>query len=134
MAAAGVGWDQPVWACAAFGVEWPALAFAHEQAGNLARATALMRECVIAYPESILAHAVYAELLTKSGQLDEAAKVKAPMMAKSGYDYVSWELALRVKAENTVAEANSRNLIPLDKLQPQLAARLVFWRSFHYLK
>ena len=111
-----------------------ALAFAHEGAGNLARATELMRECVTAYPESILAHAVYAELLTKSGQPDEAAKVKAPMMAKSAYDYASWELALRVKAENTVAEANSRNLIQLDKLWPQLAARLVFWRAFHYLK
>ncbi len=111
-----------------------ALAFAHEQAGNLARATELMRECVAAYPESILAHAVYAELLTKSGQTDEAANVKAAMMAKSAYDYTSWELALRVKAENTVAEANSRKLIPLDKLWPQLAARLVFWRAFHYLK
>lgn len=111
-----------------------ALAFAHEQAGNLARATELMRECVAAYPQSILAHAVYAELLIKSGQTDEAAKVKAPMMAKSAYDYASWELALRVKAENTVAEANSQKLIQLDKLWPQLAARLVFWRAFHYLK
>ncbi|MBS1791501.1 MAG: O-antigen ligase family protein [Acidobacteria bacterium] len=111
-----------------------ALAFAHEQAGNLARATELMRECVTAYPESILAHAVYAELLTKSGQLDEAAKVKAPMITKSAYDYYSWELALHTKAENLVAEANSKGLIPLDKLFPQLAARLVFWRAFHYLK
>lgn len=111
-----------------------ALAFAHEQAGNLAKATELMRECVTAYPQSILAHAVYAELLTKSGKLDEAAKAKAPMMDKSAYDYLSWELGLRTKAENLVAEATSRKLIPLDKLQPQLAARLVFWRAFHYLK
>ncbi len=111
-----------------------ALAFAHEQAGNLAKATELMRECVTAYPQSIFGHAVYAELLTKSGQTEEARKVKDLMMAKNAYDYQSWELALRTKAENAVAEATSRNLIPLDKLQPQLAARLVFWRAFHYLK
>lgn len=111
-----------------------ALAFAHEQAGNLAKATELMRECVTAYPQSILAHAVYAELLTKSGQANEAAKVRAPMLTKSAYDYYSWDLALHTKAENLVAEANSKGLIPLDKLFPQLSARLVFWRSFHYLK
>ncbi|MBP6822720.1 MAG: O-antigen ligase family protein [Acidobacteria bacterium] len=111
-----------------------ALAFAHEQAGNLAKATELMRECVIAYPQSIFGHAVYAELLTKSGQTAEADKVKDVMMAKNAYDYQSWELALRTKAENAVAEATSKGVIPLDKLQPQLAARLVFWRAFHYLK
>ncbi|MGH9802629.1 MAG: tetratricopeptide repeat protein, partial [Blastocatellia bacterium] len=111
-----------------------ALAFAHEQAGNLPRATELMRECVTAYPQSILSHAVYSELLTKSGQAEEAQRVKEVMMAKNAYDYQSWELALRTKAENAVTEANSRGLIQLDKLQPQLAARLVFWRAFHYLK
>lgn len=111
-----------------------ALAFAHEQTGNLAKATELMRECVTAYPQSILGHAVYAELLTKSGQTGEADKVKGVMMAKNSFDYLSWELALRTKAENAVAEATSKGVIPLDKLMPQLAVRLVYWRAFHYLK
>ncbi|MFN0112338.1 MAG: O-antigen ligase family protein [Blastocatellia bacterium] len=111
-----------------------ALAFAYEQAGNLPRATELMRECVAAYPQSILSHAALAELLVKSGQMVEANNVKDVMLAKNAWEYASWEMALRTKAENNVAEAARQQLIGLDKLLPQLFAKLVFWRAFHYVK
>lgn len=111
-----------------------ALAFAHEQAGNLSRATQLMKQCLAAYPQSVYGRAVYAELLRKEGRTAEAEEQQAFMKANKRYDHASWTLALSVKAENAVAEANKLGLIPLDKLWPQLAARLVFWRSFHYLK
>jgi tetratricopeptide (TPR) repeat protein len=111
-----------------------ALAFAYEQAGNLARATQLMKHCLAAYPESVYGRAVYAELLQKEGRAAEAAEQQAYMQANKAFDHASWSLALRTKAENAVAEAKARNLIPLDQLKPQLAARLVFWRAFHYLK
>ncbi|MBL8190790.1 MAG: O-antigen ligase family protein [Acidobacteria bacterium] len=111
-----------------------ALAFAHEQAGNLSRATQLMKHCLAAYPESVFGRAVYAELLTKEGRTAEAEEQQAYMRAYKSFDHASWTLALRTKAENAVAEAKTRGLIPLDKLMPQLAARLVFWRAFHYLK
>jgi O-antigen ligase len=111
-----------------------ALAFAHEQAGNLSRANQLMKHCLSAYPESVFGRAVYAELLAKEGRTAEAEEQQAYMRANKSFDHASWTLALRTKAENAVAEAKSRGLIPLDKLMPQLAARLVFWRAFHYLK
>lgn len=111
-----------------------ALAFAHEQAGNLTRATQLMKHCLSAYPESVFGRAVYAELLQKEGRTAEAEEQQAYMRSYKSFDHASWSLALRTKAENAVAEAKARGLIPLDKLMPQLAARLVFWRSFHYLK
>lgn len=111
-----------------------ALAVAHEQTGNLSRATELMKHCLSAYPESVYGRAVYAELLQKEGRAAEAAEQQAYMQANKAFDHASWSLALRTKAENAVAEAKAHGLIPLDQLKPQLAARLVFWRSFHYLK
>lgn len=111
-----------------------ALAFAHEQAGNLSRATQLMKHCLSAYPESVFGRAVYAELLAKEGRTAEAEEQQAYMRSHKSFDHASWTLALRTKAENAVADAKTRGLIPLDKLMPQLAARLVFWRAFHYLK
>ncbi len=111
-----------------------ALAFAHEQAGNLSRATQLMRHCLAAYPESIFGRAVYAELLRKEGRSAEADEQDAYMRASKSFDHASWALALRTKAANAVAEAKTHGLIPLDQLKPQLVARLVFWRAFHYLK
>lgn len=111
-----------------------ALAFAHEQAGNLSRATQLMKHCLSAYPESVFGRAVYAELLAKEGRTAEAEEQQAYMRSHKSFDHASWTLALRTKAENAVAEAKTHGLIPLDKLMPQLAARLVFWRSYHYLK
>ncbi|MDX2043254.1 MAG: O-antigen ligase family protein [Acidobacteriota bacterium] len=111
-----------------------ALAFAHEQAGNLSRATQLMKHCLAAYPESIVGRAVYAELLRKEGRSAEANEQDAYMRSHKSFDHASWTLALSTKAENAVAEAKTRGLVPLDQLKPQLAARLVFWRSFHYLK
>lgn len=111
-----------------------ALAFAHEQAGNLSRATQLMKECLAAYPQSVFGRAVHAELLRKEGRAAEAEEQQNFMKANKSYDHASWTLALSTKAENAVAEAKARGLIPLDKLMPQLAARLAFWRSFHYLR
>lgn len=111
-----------------------ALAFAHEQAGNLSRATQLMKQCLASYPESVYGRAVYAELLAKEGRSAEAEEQQNFMKTHKSYDHASWSLALHTKAENAVAEANTRGLIPLDKLMPKLAARLVFWRAFHYLK
>lgn len=110
-----------------------ALAFAHEQAGNLSRATQLMKQCLASYPESVYGRAVYAELLAKEGRSVEAEEQQNFMKTHKSYDHASWSLALHTKAENAVAEAKTHGLIPLDKLMPKLAARLVFWRAFHYL-
>jgi O-antigen ligase len=111
-----------------------ALAFAHEQAGNLSRATQLMKECLTAYPESVYGRAVYAELLLKEGRTAEAEEQQAFMKANKSYDHASWTLALRTSPNTVVAEANKLGLISPDKLMPKLAARLVLWRAYHYVK
>jgi len=111
-----------------------ALAFAYEQTGNLARASQLLADCVASFPQSAFARASYEELLRKEGKTDEARQQQEILYKRNRREAESWELILRNNAEAAIAEANRRNLIPPNALYPELAKKLVFWRTFHYLK
>lgn len=111
-----------------------ALAFAYEQAGNLSEASRILGDCVASYPQSLFARAAYAEMLRKEGKIDQQREQERAMYAINERDAQSWELALRLKRDDAVAEANRRNLVPPDKLWPLLASTLVNMRAYHYLK
>lgn len=111
-----------------------ALAFAYEAAGKLPEASKVLGDCVASFPQSIFARAAYAEMLRKEGKVDPAREQQTAMYVLSERDAQSWEVALRFKREDALAEANRRNLTPPDKLWPLLASTLVNMRAYHYLK
>ncbi len=111
-----------------------ALAFAYEAIGDVARATQLLADCVASFPQSPFARAAYAEMLRKEGKIDLAREQQNILYSRGHHEAESWELALRSKPEDAIAEAKRRNLIAPNELYPMLAMKLVFWRAFHYLK
>ncbi|HMV46640.1 MAG TPA: O-antigen ligase family protein [Blastocatellia bacterium] len=111
-----------------------ALAFAYEQAGRLPDATKVLGDCVASFPQSVFARAAYAEMLRKEGKIDLSREQQKAMYALNERDAQSWEVALRLKREDAMAEANRRNLTTPDKLWPILASTLVNMRAYHYLK
>lgn len=111
-----------------------ALAFAYEQADRLPDATKVLSDCVASFPQSVFARAAYAEMLRKQGKIDLSREQQKDMYALNERDAQSWEVALRLKREEAMAEANRRNLTTPDKLWPILASTLVNMRAYHYLK
>lgn len=111
-----------------------ALAFAYEQAGKLPEASRVLGDCVASFPQSVFARAAYAEMLRKEGKTDQMREQQTAMYAMNARDAQSWEIALRLKREDAVAEATRRGLTPPDKLWPLLASTLVNMRAYHYLK
>lgn len=111
-----------------------ALAFAYEQAGQLSQASRVLSDCVASFPQSVFARAAYAEMLRKEGKVDQMRDQQTAMYALNQRDAQSWEVALRLKREDAMAEANRRGLTPPDKLWPLLASTLVNMRAYHYLK
>lgn len=111
-----------------------ALAFAYEQASKLPEASRVLGDCVASFPQSVFARAAYAEMLRKEGKTDQMREQQTAMYAMNARDAQSWEIALRLKREDAVAEATRRGLTPPDKLWPLLASTLVNMRAYHYLK
>ena len=111
-----------------------ALAFAYEQAGKLPQASQLLGECVASFPQSVFARAAYVEMLRKEGKIDQMREQQQAMYALNALDAQSWEVALRYKRDDAMAEAKRRSLTPPDKLWPLLASTLVNMRAYHYLK
>jgi O-antigen ligase len=110
------------------------LAFAHEQTGNLARAEELLADCLRSYPRSIVGRAAYAQILELRGRVDDAAKQRSIAEAQDAKMARSWELVLKFKESQATAEARRKDLVRPEKLEPELARRLVLARSQHYLK
>ncbi len=110
------------------------LAFAHEQAGDLSRASQILGECAASFPQSFFVRSAYAEILRKEGKHEQAREQQNAMYRLSQFDAQSWELVMKMKPEEADAEARRRGLIPSDQLLPVLAAALAKSRSYHYLK
>lgn len=111
-----------------------ALAFAYEQTGKLNQAAGILNDCVASFPQSVFARATYAEMLRKEGKVDQMREQENAMNAINAVEAQSWSLALRLKRDEAIAEANRRGLTPPDKLWPVLASTLVNMRAYHYLK
>jgi O-antigen ligase len=110
------------------------LAFAHEQAGDLARGSQVLSECAASYPQSFFVRAAYAEMLRKEGKVGQAGEQQNAMYTLNAHEAQSWELLIRKRPDEAAKEAQQRGLIPPDRLWPRLAATLVGARAFHYLK
>ncbi len=110
------------------------LAFAHEQTGDLAKASRVLSDCVASFPQSIFVRAAYAEMLRKEGQVDQMREQQKAIYSQDQRLAQSWEVALRMNKDDAVAEANKRGLIPPNELRPELLLRLVGMRAHHYLK
>ncbi len=110
------------------------LAFAHEQTGDLSRASQILGECAASFPRSFLVRSAYAEILQKEGRIEQAREQQNAMYSLNQREAQSWEVAMRMKPEEAAAEANRRGLIPPDQLMPLLAGALARLRSLQYLK
>jgi O-antigen ligase len=110
------------------------LAFAYEQKGDLAKASQILDDCLASFPQSIFVRASYAEMLRKAGKVDHMREQQDALNSQDQRLAQSWELALKMRPDAAIAEANKRGLIPPNELRPELAARLVGMRAFHYLK
>lgn len=110
------------------------LAFAHEQTGDLEKAARVLADSLASFSKSVVARAVYIEILERQGKIDHAQKERAIL---EGQDVVlarSWRLALRMKDAQATTEAKRMLLTPPGDLAPMLAAGLVQARAYHYLQ
>jgi O-antigen ligase len=110
------------------------LAFAYEQKGDLAKASQILDDCLASFPQSIFVRASYAEILRKAGKVDQMREQQNTIYSQDERLAQSWELALKMRPDEAIAEANKRGLIPPNKLRPELVARLAGMRAFHYLE
>jgi O-antigen ligase len=110
------------------------LAFAYEQKGDLAKASQILDDCLASFPQSIFVRASYAEILRKAGKLDQMREQQKAIYSQDERLAQSWELALKMRPDEAIAAAKQRGLIPPNELRPELVARLVGMRAFHYLK
>ncbi|HZS04845.1 MAG TPA: O-antigen ligase family protein [Blastocatellia bacterium] len=109
------------------------LAFCYEQSGKIEQGIRRLEECVAAYPKSVYARAVYAELLRRQGGTDQWQQQKQRLLEINEKEARSWDLALRLKQKDATAEAEKAGLIRPDDLAPGLQRVLVQARAFHYL-
>jgi O-antigen ligase len=110
------------------------LAFALEQSGDRTRAEQVLSDCLASYPQSVYTRAAYAEILRKQGKTEQAKEQQNIAIQHGGNDAASWELVMKMKIEDAVAEANRRGLPPPNGLMPGLAKALVLARAYQYLK
>ncbi len=109
-------------------------AFCYEQLGDLPKAAQILQECLASFPKSIVARAVYAEMLRKQGLFEQAKEQRERLEKVDVKLAKSWDLALRLKDAPAAEAAKQAGLFAPGELEPVLARVLVQARAYHYLK
>ncbi len=117
------------------------LAYCYEQTREFDKAIVYLDDCIAAFPKSIYAKSVRAEMLRKKGVMEEYKKQKDEIA--NTLEAKVWDIALRNTNEKTDAEIKSlgvRQLYDIGEptgIPPQpfkLEQLMVQMRAFHYLK
>lgn len=125
------GFNRP-WATAS-------LAFVYEQTRDIDKAINTMNETVKAYPDSIFSRVIYAFFLKQKGRVDDYREQLRllPKDSVNNNETRCWEIALRMKPVDAMAELKRQNLPPLESLTPldkdNLQQLMVQIRGFFYL-
>jgi hypothetical protein len=96
------------------------LAFAYAQSGQPARSCEILQRVVEAYPGTLFARALYAEALTKEGNLSGAQEQRAVMHAINAGEAEVWQLILQHGLKTATLTAHQQKLPHPATLQPKI--------------
>lgn len=101
------------------------LSFAYAQIGQPTRAREALQQAAEAYPGTIFARVLYAEALTKEGNLQAANDQRVAMRAINAEVAEVWELILQQGVKAASLAANQQRLPHPAKLEPKIGLSVI---------